>query len=76
MKRSEVKLEIINILEKLNSNPEGNVAIAEEILSKLESAGMEPPAVKDPCETFVVYNGTQLKIEDSFIYTNRWENEA
>ena len=43
MKRSEAKLEIFHILEMKYSHPEANAKTAEEILSALEKAGMQPP---------------------------------
>lgn len=76
MKRNEAKMELFYILERLNSHPEANTSIAEEMLFKLEQLGMQPPAIKEPCETFVLYNGKYVKTEDSFVFTSRWEDEA
>lgn len=70
MKRSE----IIDIICKYG--PMGITDHAEQILDALEKAGMQPPAIKEPCETFVLYNGKYVKTEDSFVFTSRWEDEA
>jgi len=51
------------------------VGHATDILDFLEELGMEPPAVREPCETFVLYNGQYIKTEDSFTYTRRWDEE-
>jgi hypothetical protein len=45
------------------------------VLCALEAAGMQPPAIQEPCETFVLHNGKYVKTEDSFVFTNKWEEE-
>lgn len=76
MKRSEVKKEIFELLECVHSHPEGNASLAESILLHLETLGMEPPSIKEPCETFVLHNGRYVKTEDSFIFTHKWDEES
>jgi len=46
MKRSFVKKEIFEILEKVYSHPVGNAILAEDILCHLETLGMLPPRTK------------------------------
>lgn len=75
MKRDEAKLELFYILEKLNSHPEANSSIAEEMLTKLEQLGMQPPAVKEPCESFVLHNGQHIRVQDSFMFVHKWDQE-
>lgn len=77
MNRSSVKLEIFYILEKLTCHPEGNISIAEEILSKIEELGMSPPEVSEPCQTIVIDSrtGQQLQVENSTVFVRKWEEE-
>lgn len=65
MKRSE----IINLITDIVGDK------ANEVLQKLEEAGMQPPAIKEPCESFVLANGQYLKVADSFVFTNKWDEE-
>jgi hypothetical protein len=75
MKRSEIKKEVFELLESIHSHPEGNATLSETILLHLEKLGMQPPAIKEPCETFVLHNGKYVKTEDSFIFTHKWDEE-
>lgn len=72
MKRSEIIRIIRDAVSDFNAKDELDEGY---ILSKLEEAGMQPPAIKEPCETFVLYNGQYVKTEDSFIFTHKWDEE-
>lgn len=76
MKRSEVITHIANLLNKLSIH-DGLDANSEaaHILAELESMGVQPPAVKEPCETFVLHQGKYIKTEDSFMFTHKWDQE-
>lgn len=41
----------------------------------IEDLGLEPPAVKEPCESFVLHNGQYIKVADSFVFTHKWDEE-
>ena len=77
MKRSEA----VNIVaEYLNNFRHGEtwadtIRDAAELMYILETTGMTPPAVKEPCTTEVLYNGRYVKTEDSFIFTHKWDEE-
>ena len=76
MKRSEVITHIANLLDKLSIH-DGLDANSEaaHILAELESMGIQPPAVKEPCETFVLFQGQYHKTEDSFHFVHKWDEE-
>ena len=73
MKRSEM----INLIQELlNANGMNGLSTGpNEVLTLIEEAGMQPPAIKEPCETFVLHNGQYIKTEDSFIFTHKWDAE-
>ena len=81
MKRSDAIHELIAELDKWGCLPKEESApgdsgyVANNILCKLEELGMQPPAVKEPCETFVLHNGQYIKTEDSFMFTHKWDQE-
>ena len=73
MKRSEIINELCYFLDT-----EYDLAHPDKarlIISKLEELGMQPPAVKEPCETFVVHNGRYIQTDNSFIFTHKWDEE-
>jgi hypothetical protein len=76
MKRSEI-LKLLD--KKLNSKCGYGTVFedkdTEEVLSFLEELGMQPPAIKEPCETFVLHQGKYVKTEDSFVFTHKWDQE-
>lgn len=48
-----------------------------KILEDLEVAGMAPPEVPEPCQTyFVDATGRQMQGEDSTVFVRKWEDEA
>ena len=69
MKRSELIKEIEFILTSNYDYP------AVTILQKLEELGVQAPAVKEPCESFVLHNGQYIKVADSFVFTHKWDEE-
>ena len=73
MKRSEM----INLIQELlNANGMNGLSTGpNEVLTLIGEAGMQPPAIKEPCETFVLHNGQYIKTEDSFIFTHKWDAE-
>lgn len=81
MKRSEILGSIVTWLEQTQyidlPTAAGSdfEAAAKELLLKLEEEGMQPPAVKEPCETFVLHQGKYIKTEDSFMFTHKWDQE-
>lgn len=74
MKRSELVTKLQEHINQLAASGAGYSA--NDIVLALESLGMQPPAIKEPCETFVLFNGQYVKTEDSFVFTSRWEDEA
>lgn len=77
MKRSEAQKAIVDTLRAMRmAEPDySDENIAKHILLTLETEGMQPPAIKEPCETFVLHNGQYIKTEDSFIFTHKWDAE-
>lgn len=81
MKRSEPLYDLSALLQNTEhidvpmSQHIQDEKLALEILSKLEELGMQPPSIKEPCETFVLYNGKYVKTEDSFMFTHKWDEE-
>lgn len=86
MKRSEIIRELYLKLDNLGLGTDDSIieesefkqvtsTHAEEILTYLETLGMCPPAIKEPCETFVLHQGRYVKTEDSFIFTHKWDEE-
>lgn len=75
MKRSEM-VELLNkyLTEYYNVGPI-DIHEPEVILNLIEAAGMAPPETREPCETYVLYNGNHVKTEDSFIITHKWDEE-
>lgn len=69
MKRSEA----IKLIEETLNSPYDHPAVT--LLMKLEEAGMTAPAIKEPCETFILYNGQYIKTEDSFTFVHKWDEE-
>ena len=63
-------------LEAYNPILENNFKeVSVNILKTLEALGIQPPGIKEPCNTFVLFNGQYVQTEDSFVFTNRWDNE-
>lgn len=75
MKRSQIIDTIITGFYGIEEASDESKTRAEIILKRLEEAGMQPPAIKEPCETFVLHNGQYIKTEDSFIFTHKWDEE-
>lgn len=77
MKRSEaIKLLDKTIKDSIISNGEMVPAYnIEDIFKAIEELGMQPPAVKEPCETFALHQGKYIKTEDSFMFTHKWDQE-
>ncbi len=76
MKRSEIQKLIETRLYELNVDSNGATEmIGEKILQALEEAGMQPPSIKEPCETWVLINGKHVRTEDSFVFTHKWDEE-
>lgn len=73
MKRSEAIRIISDLFSELNIPNHEEEAI--RALIKVEEMGMQPPAVKEPCETFVLHQGKYIKTEDSFMFTHKWDQE-
>lgn len=71
MKRSEMIDIIFSELHGLDDQPE----VSRRIMEAIEQAGMTPPAIKEPCESFVLHNGQYIKVEDSFVFTHKWDDE-
>jgi hypothetical protein len=74
MKRSQVIEHLTNLLMRLSPEPFSDAA---HILAELESMGMAPPEIKEPCETHYINAIGQLQRgEDSFVFVRRWEDET
>ena len=75
MKRSEI-ISVIQdtLIDEGDLQPISDY-LAQCILTKLEEAGIQPPAIKEPCETHVLYQGRYVKTDDSFIFTHKWDEE-
>lgn len=76
MKRSQIERAIEDKLYEINVDSNGAMEmVGQTILNLLEEMGMQPPSVKEPCETWVLVNGRHVRTEDSFVFINKWEEE-
>jgi len=76
MKRSEMAKKLEDyLLENLRMRDFTDEDSGTYVLNFIEELGMQAPAIKEPCETFVLHNGKYVKVEDSFIFTNKWDAE-
>ena len=72
MKRSEMVEQIRKVLA-MNGKDNGEGELEEALLHTIEVLGMSPPSIKEPCESYVLHNGKHLRVEDSFIFTHKWD---
>jgi len=75
MKRSEAFIALEKMIDDARNTEETSRQIAIDLIGKLEELGMQPPAIKEPCETFVLHQGRYVKTEDSFMFTHKWDEE-
>lgn len=77
MKRSEMIVELEILLDPYMEGIEHDELTRRVnlVLTRLEQLGVQPPAIKEPCETFVLHNGQYIRTEDSFVFTHKWDDE-